>query len=150
MLVSEMAALISFFVIVAFILRTALETMRRMRAQRLQMEMFNKLFDRAGTGKEVLDYMQSEAGQKLLESTPVDKTATHGRIFIALQTGIVVTCVASGLLILRPLSRSDAQEPLMVFGTIGLTLGLGLLAASGASLWLSRSLGLINGRDEKR
>ena len=145
---TEVVAFITFFAVMAFIIRTALETVRRTKAQRLQVEMFNKLIERAGTGKEALEFMQSEAGRKIIESTPVDRTATHGRIFLAMQTGIVITCVAIGLLILRPLTSSDAHEPLLVCGTIGLTLGLGLLAASGASLWLSRSLGLINGQNE--
>jgi hypothetical protein len=142
-----MAAFIALILVVGYVFRTAMETYRRGRTQRLQFEMFNKLLDKGSGSKELMDYLQSDAGQKLLESAPLRAPATHRPVLFTMQAGIVFSAIGLGCLALRTVFPPDTKEPL-AFGIILLALGLGLLAASGASLWLSRSLGLMNGREQ--
>ena len=150
----EVVAFIAFMLCAAFVVKTAIDSVRRSAAQKRQMEMFNKLLDKSQGSKDMLDYLQTEAGQKLLEAAPLverERVAPHGRIFNALQAGIVALALGIGGLILHAVvDNADAREAMLVFGTIGIALGLGLMVAGGASLWLSRSLGLMNGRHDSR
>ena len=148
---TEMVGMITFFCVCAFIAKAVLDTVRRTRAQKLQIEMFNKLLDKSAASKDMLDYLQTEAGQKLMEAAPADRApAPHGRIFNSLQAGIVLLAVGIGCLVLTSHGNADVREGATIFSTILIALGLGLIAAGGASLWLSRSLGLMNGRHESR
>lgn len=140
----EVVLMLGFMGALGYVFRTATETYRRGRSQRLQFEMFNKLLDKGSGSKEMIEYLQSDAGQKLLESAPPPKPATGNRVLLPLQAGIVFAAVGIGCLSLRETFPNDKGP--VVFGVILLALGLGLLAASGASLWLSRSLGLMNGK----
>src|SRR5258708_33205850 len=74
------------------------------------------------------------------ESSP-QMSGLASRVMGSLQLGIVLTLVGIGLLILR--NRVSDQLPILLFGTMGLTLGLGFIISAGLSFALGRHLKLL-------
>ncbi|MGJ5815047.1 hypothetical protein [Paludibaculum fermentans] len=135
---------------VVIITRALFDHLRRTKAERAQAEIFNKLMDKLGNGTEVLAYLQSEAGQSLMRGAPPEKPATFGRILNSVQYGVVCTVIGIGVLFLQNIVDKYAQRDVAVVGTLILTLGIGLLAAAGASYLLSKTLGLLNGKTNEQ
>ena len=120
-------------------------TIRRYKIAKLQAEVQNKLLDKVGSGQELLAYAQTDAGKTLLESLRVEGVSPHARIIVALQTAIVMISAGAAFLLLRN-RVEDAQQGFLVLGTLLTTLGIGFAVSSAASYYLSKSFGLLNGK----
>jgi hypothetical protein len=124
-------------------------TIRRAKIAKLQAETQKRLLDGLGSSQELLAYAQTETGKRLLESLRVEQTmakSPHLRILSAVQAGIVMLVFGLALLFLRlRVSGSDAQQVLLVFGTLILALGAGFVISAAVSYFLSKSFGLLNG-----
>ena len=133
-----------------WVLRTLLENRRWNRSFKVHEEVHGKLIEKFASGQDFSAYLQSDAGRRLLEWTPPAlDSISHGlpnavgRILWSLQAGLVLLLVGSGLLLLRgQLSANDAP-PLLVSGTLGVTLGAGFILSALVSYGLSKHLGLI-------
>ena len=134
------------FACVAYILKSVMDTLRRSRSERLQAELYGKLFEKFGSSADLVAYLQSEAGQNFLKAAPVERTGPFNRILNSMQAGIVLFFMGIACLLLRLGVGSDAQEPMLVLGSVGSALGLGLLVSGGASWFLARNWGLLNGK----
>jgi hypothetical protein len=120
-------------------------TFRRYKIAKLQAEVQSKLIEKLGSGEELLAYGQTDAGRKLLESVRVETISpVHTKIIGALQTAIVMVSLGVALLLLRG-RVPDAEQGLLVFGTIITVLGIGFGISSAASYYLSKAFGLLNG-----
>ena len=99
--------------------------------------------DRLGSAADFGAFAQTEAGSRLLNGlTAVEPPSMtpERRILSSVQTGIVLLSLGLGLLYL---ARSSGGGELAVFGTIGLSLGIGFLLSAGISYRLSRAFGLL-------
>jgi hypothetical protein len=137
---------------VLWVLRTLLESRRWNRSFKVHEEVHTKLIEKFGSGADLSAYMQSDAGRRLLEWTPPVPDATShglpnplGRILWSLQAGLVLLLVGLGLLLLRGHMAESDVPPLLVFGTLGVTLGTGFILSALVSYGLSMHLGLIGG-----
>lgn len=136
---------------ILWIIRTLFENRRWNRSFKMHEEVHTKLIEKFASGQDFNSYIQSEGGRRLLEWTPpATDTASRGlpnpigRIFWSLQAGLVLALMGIGMLLLRShMSVSDAP-PLLVFGTLGLTVGAGFILSALISYGLSRHLGLID------
>jgi hypothetical protein len=115
-------------------------------------ELHAKLIEKFSSGQDFSAYMQSDAGRRLMEWTPpvLDSTSRGlpnplGRIFWSLQAGLVLLLVGLGLLLIRGHVSASGAPPLLVFGTLGVTLGAGFILSALVSYGLSQRLGLIGG-----
>ena len=133
------------FGFLAWLVWAFFSTIRRYKIAKLQAEVQNKLLDKVGSGQELLAYAQTDAGKTLLESLRVEGVSPHARIIVALQTAIVMISVGAAFLLLRN-RVDDAQQGFLVLGTLCTTLGIGFAVSSGASYYLSKSFGLLNGK----
>ena len=146
------AVIVCFLLAVLWVLRTLLENRRWNRSFKMHEELDTKLIEKFASGQDFNAYMQSDAGRRLLEWTPpaTDTTSRSlpnpiGRIFWSLQAGLVLLLVGLGLLLIRGhMSASDASA-LLVFGTLGVTLGAGFILSALVSYGLAKHLGLIGG-----
>jgi hypothetical protein len=137
---------------VLWVLRTLLESRRWNRSFKVHEEVHTKLIEKFGSGQDLSAYMQSDAGRRLLEWTPPVPDATShglanpiGRILWSLQAGLVLLLVGLGLLALKGEMAATDAPPLLVFGTLGVTLGIGFILSALVSYGLTKHLGLING-----
>ncbi len=127
-----------------------LENRRWNRIFKLQTDVHSKLLERMGTSQEVLTYMDTDAGKRFLEAAPIavglDRQAPVpspvARVLTPLQIGIVMTLLGLGLLFLRN-SVHEGGTALLLFGTIVLMPGLGLIISAGITWALARHLGLM-------
>src|SRR4029077_18397148 len=125
-----------------------LENRRWSRIFKLQTDVHGKLLERFGTSQEVLTYMNTDAGKRFLEATPIAVGFEHqppvpspvARVLTPLQIGIVMTLLGAGLLNLRH-SVPNGGGALLVIGMVVLMPGLGFIISAGITWVLARHLG---------
>jgi len=130
-----------------------LENRRWNRIFKLQTDVHGRLIERFGTSQEVLTYMNTEAGKRFLEATPIavgfepqqPVPSPVARVLTPLQIGVVMTLLGIGLIFLRH-SIPDGDAPLLLVGTVVLMPGLGFIISAGITWVLARHLGLMPDR----
>lgn len=133
-----------------WILRVILENRRWSRLAKVQAEVHGKLLEKFSGSQDVLAYMATEPGRRFLESAPIPTdleqrprfSAPVGRILWSLQVGLIVGLAGVGMLYIRG-SVPEGDQPLLVVGTLGATLGVGFILSAIASYALSHHLGLF-------
>ena len=134
---------------IAYVIMEILRTRMRVRATT---ELQSKLIDRLAA-QDIGMFLSSDNGSQLLRALAEQPggDAAHLRILRALQSGLVLLAVGLGLAAygsMRPLPL-EAADSVIFFAVLATALGIGLLAAAGASYTLSRRLGLLE-RGEAR
>jgi hypothetical protein len=132
----------------AWLVRAVLVHRRWKQASLLQRETQAKLLDRLTSNEELLAYLQGP-GKALFDAAqmpslrfPSDSPTT--RILWAVQVGLVLAFLGIGLQIARFAASSDqSRGVLFVLGVIAIAVGLGFVASAGASILLTRKLGLM-------
>jgi len=132
----------AFFATCSWILWVIANSLRRYRTAKLQASVHNSLIEKFGSSQDLLAYVQSDAGKRLVESLGVERASPFGRIILALQTGVVMIPLGLGFLFLRG-RVAGTEEGFLVFGTLILSLGSGFILAAAVSYTLSKSLGLL-------
>jgi hypothetical protein len=134
---------------IAYVILEILRTRMRVRATT---ELQSKLIDRLGA-QDVGMFLNSESGAQMLRALAEHPggDAAPTRILRALQSGLVLLAVGLGLAAYSAMRRLsiEAADTVVFFAVVATALGIGLLAAAGASYMLSRRLGLLE-RGEAR
>ena len=133
------------FVIVGWAFKTGLDFFHRQRLIKLHYALQDKLLEKLGNSPEALEYLHSDAGEKMFALATKERTNPYARILTALQTGAVLSLLGIGFIFLRNQVPSEGAEAFMVIGVLGLCLGLGFLASAAAAFFFSKQWGLING-----
>jgi hypothetical protein len=139
--------------LIAWLIRSFIDYRRWGRVTRVQTEAHTKLLDRFSNNEDLLAYVNSPAGSKFLQSTPIaldsgprSVAAPLGRILWTVQGGVVLVAVGIGLEIVSRQSRYPVQEPLHALGILAVSLGLGFVISAIISFVISQRLGLIERR----
>jgi hypothetical protein len=133
---------------IAYVVLDLVRTRHRIRATS---ELQGKLIDRLGA-QDIGIFLTSDHGGRLLRALS-EQPAGDGaqvRILRALQSGLVLLSVGAGFFLYLeirtlPLEGADAVA---FFGTLTIALGVGLLAAAGASYRMSKRMGLLDKRKD--
>jgi len=136
--------------ILMWLIRTIIDHRRWSRLTRTQAEVHNKLLDRFATNEDLIKYVSTPAGQRFLESAPIQLDAGPrsisspiGRVLWSVQVGIVLAAAGIGFNIISWSSvDKDVAQPLAAMGILGIAIGAGFIVAAAASFVLSRRLGL--------
>ena len=150
--------LVSFMTGLYFIVSAAFSGRKASALIRARADLQTKLLDRLGSGREVVEFCQTEGGKQFVEAlslgvleTPASKGSPTERIMGSLQKGIILTLLGFGFLLLAfKFHRDDPGDVFMVIGTVGLSLGIGFLLSAGASYRLSKSMGILEVREPAR
>lgn len=144
-------AFLVFVGVLAWLIRIALTHRRWNRLSKVQYETHTKLLDRLTSNDELLAYVQTPAGRRFLEATPIPMqdpqpsiAAPLSRILWSVQAGIVLVVLGFGLL---QVSTRFIDEPAQLFtvaGVITLSLGAGFIVSAVAAYGLSRKMGLLD------
>jgi hypothetical protein len=137
--------------ILVWLIRTFLDHRRWSRVTKAQNEFHSKLLERFSANSELINYIQSPAGQKFLESSPLNLDAAAprsmgaplGRILWSLQIGVVLLAAGIGLQVATGQVVVEAAQPLHVLAMLCMALGGGFIVSAGASFVISSRLGLI-------
>lgn len=141
-------AFVSVALALAWFVRTVIEQKRWNRLSRQQSEVHNKILDRFGNNEEVLQYMKTPAGAKFLESAPIPLYAERPaatrpslpRGVWSIQAGVVVAAGAIGLMFVSLRYTGPSSADLFSLGAIGFCVGVGFIASSLVSFFISRRL----------
>lgn len=127
-----------------WLVRLFVENSRWNRSFKTQTEMQSRMLDKFAVNEELIAYLDTDAGKRILQLPTAPARVEHGmlgRMLTPLQIGAVLIPVGIGLQILR---RSFPNEGgLLVFGTLALTLGIGLAIAACISWLIARRYGLL-------
>ena len=118
---------------------------------RARAELQTKVLDRLGSGREVIEFSQTEGGKQFIEALSMEnvegvpsKGSPTEKILAAVQKGILLTLLGLAFLLLaEKYHRDDPGDVFTVIGAVGLSLGIGFLLSAGVSYRLSRSMGLL-------
>ena len=133
------------FVIMGWAFKTGLDFFHRQRLVKLHYALQDKLLEKLGNSPEAIEYLHSDAGEKMFALVAKERANPYTRILTALQTGAVLSLLGIGFIFLRNQVPAEGAEAFMVIGVLGLCLGLGFLASSAAAFFFSKQWGLING-----
>jgi len=140
--------LIGMFVMIVWIVRMTQAHRRTSKLVQIQADLRNRLLEKFDSAPALMQYLESEAGVRFLESVPSEKISPYGRILGPLQAGIILVLCGGAFLYLRT-AIAGAEEGFAFLGALGLALGAGFLLSAGVAYALSKSWGLINGHDRQ-
>jgi hypothetical protein len=136
-----------------WLVRLLVENFRWNRAFKVQTEMQSRLLDKFATNEELIAYLDTDAGKRILQLPAIPSSIEPGprpvgmlgRMLTPLQLGAVLISVGIGLQILHHSFPGDPglMKGLMIFGTLALTLGIGLVVAAGVSWLMASHYGLL-------
>jgi len=132
-------------------LKYIVEYRRWHRTSKMNAEVHNKILDRFGSNEELLAYIESPAGRRFLEATPIAQSAPpersvgapFGRILGSVQVGVILLALGAGLMLISDSAVEEVRPMLTSLAVLGLCLGVGAIGSAGASYALSRKLGLL-------
>ena len=133
------------FTIMGWAFKTGLDFFHKQRLIKLHYALQDKLLEKLGSSPEAIEYLRSDAGEKMFALAIKERTNPYGRILSALQAGSVISLLGIGFIFLRNQVPNEGADAFMVIGVLGLCLGLGFLASSAAAFFFSKQWGLING-----
>jgi hypothetical protein len=146
-----LAGMLLVFLALAWLIRTVLDHRRWLRTSRVQVDLQQKLVDRLASNEDLLAYLQTSSGQRLLDARPAPGRdpepraviAPLNRILWSVQIGVVLIPFGLGLQwVARHLIEEVAQF-LWFVGTMAVTVGIGFVISAGVAYLISRRLGLI-------
>jgi hypothetical protein len=134
------------------LIKYIVEYRRWARVSKVNAEVHNKILDRFGSNEELLAYVDSPAGRRFLEATPIAPTPTsdgkvsapYARILLSVQVGVLLVALGLGFLLVSGRAIDEVQPLLSGLAALSFCLGVGSIVSAGASFLLSRKLGLLN------
>jgi hypothetical protein len=134
MIAEEMVLMIAVTLLAAWILWLVFrrfQVQTHARAQRT--ETFNRLIDKFGTAREFVDFLQSEAGRKVLEDPIAPAADPRSSVRRFVQCGIILLGVG-GALLLNALRLRDQTDINFVREAMGLDYWGTIFAGGGVAL----------------
>ena len=136
--------------VASWLIRTGIDYRRWSRLAKVQTDVHTKLLDRFTANEDLLAYIQSPAGSKFLESSPIKLDpgprsvgAPLGRILWSVQGGLVLVAAGIGLQMVSGSIPYEASQALHILGVLGIAVGVGFVISAIISFVISQRLGLI-------
>ena len=137
--------------LLVWLIRTLIDYRRWNRLTKVQTDVHTKLLDRFSSNEDLLAYMQSPAGAKFLESTPIrldsgprSVGAPLSRILWSIQGGVVLLAGGFGFLTISArLANHLGASPIHAIGVLAIALGVGFVVSAIISYAISYRLGLL-------
>jgi hypothetical protein len=148
--VMPVTALAIFLAAVVWLTRLFIENRRWNRMFKLQSEVHGRLIDKFSSAQELGAYMETDAGRKFLEASPIAVNAEPerrvpqvvARVLTGVQAGTVMVLLGTGCISLRHAS-TELDVPMLVLGTLVLMPGVGFIISAGVTWLLAARLGLM-------
>jgi hypothetical protein len=137
--------------LLVWLTRTIIDFRRWRQLAKVQTDVHTKILDRFTSNEDLLAYIQTPAGSKFLESSPIKLDAGPrsvgaplARILWSVQGGLVLLAGGIGLLVVSGRVANDVSQGIQALGVLGIALGLGFVISAIISFVISRKLGLID------
>jgi len=140
-----------------WVVRYIVEHRRWLRATRIQSEVHNKLLERFTSSAELAAYMESPAGAKFLEASPLALEsssqrapgAPFSRILWSAQAGVVLIAAGIGFLVIQQSMQYEVAQMLGAWGTLSIAVGAGFVISAATSYVISSRMGLLGDRSDR-
>lgn len=146
--VAMIIVLPTIIVVTAWAFKTVLNFFHNQRLVKLHYSLQDKLLEKLGNSPDAMEYLHSDAGEKMFALAAKERTNPFARILTALQAGAVIGLLGIGFIVIPNLVPHEGAEAFTVIGVLALCLGVGFLASSAAAFVFSKKWGLINGGSE--
>jgi hypothetical protein len=132
--------------VLGWILRTYLNHVQFMKVLQLRAENNARMLDRFGSDAAFLDYLKSDAQQKMFEvRTPEPRMpAPYMRMLTTIQIAFLLLSAGGACLYIRGYMFEGDKDAFLFLGTIGVALGLGSLLSAAAAFVVARMWGPLN------
>jgi len=138
------------FLAIVWIINLFVQSHRWTRTFRQQSGIHSRLIDKFSTNQELAAYMETEAGKRFLEMSPLASGPTAGphmpnvvaRVLTPMQVGAVMTLLGIGFFLLRN-AGPDMATPMAVLGVLALMPGIGFILSAGATWAIAQRLGMM-------
>jgi hypothetical protein len=148
--IAIMIVLIGISASVCWIVWSIMSAVRRIKVSRQRVDLQNKLLDKFSGAPELLEYLKTEAGQRLVDTDSIEVKSPFFRILLSFQFGVVLLFLGGAFLFLRNWIPSDGAIACLVLGVLLLALGLGFVASGTISYILSKHWGVLGNRESER
>jgi hypothetical protein len=141
-----------FFTGVGWIIWVIATNIRITKLGRAQAEMQANLLEKLGSSQELLAFLQTAAGRRLMEIAPPNpepRSSPIGRIMTSVQAGIILAALG-GAFFATSGAYFGTRASFQVLGFVGVCLGAGFLVSAAATYILSKSWGLLDDPAAKR
>ena len=145
--VSMMVTLPVVFGVWGWSFKVFLDFLHQRRMSTMMFDLQNKVIEKFGTAPEALQYLESEAGRRMLGAASTGPTHPRMRVLSSIQIGLILGAVAVGFLLVRGV-MPEAAQGFTIVGVLGACVGGGFLLSGAVAYWLTKSWGLINGGPE--
>jgi hypothetical protein len=144
-----------FALAIGWVIKYIVDHRRWLRTSKTQSEVHAKLLERMTSTEDLKTYMESEAGQRFLQASPLALEAANqqsmgapfSRILWSVQVGVVMIALGIGFMFVRRGLDLEVQQMIGAWGTLAIALGVGFAISAAASYVISSRLGLL---DQKR
>jgi hypothetical protein len=133
-----------------WLIRFFVDHRRWLRMTRTQTDVHTKLLDRLSNNEDLMAYMQSAAGRRFLESTPIaldDQpkaiAAPMSRILWSMQAGVVLASLGIGFFLAQSRFPEDMGEGFYIIGMLVAALGVGFGLSAVLAYMISQRFGLV-------
>jgi hypothetical protein len=143
---SEIIIVPFIFSTIGFVVWVAFNGWQRRQQVRSLTDFNTRLLERIGSVRDFSEFLQTDGGAKFMDRVTAAGTPPDIRMTIlrAVQTGLVLLSLGSGLLLLAWILRArypfGDSEVFTVTGVIALSLGVGFLLSGGASYRLASGM----------
>jgi hypothetical protein len=134
-----------FFTGVSWIIWVIATNIRLTKLGRAQAEMQANLLEKLGSSQELLAFLQTDTGRRLMESAPQPepRRSPIARIMTSVQAGIILTALGGAFFATSGAYFGTAAS-FQILGFLGVCLGAGFLASALATYILSKTWGLLD------
>jgi hypothetical protein len=137
-------AIISVFGAGSFLVQGLVTAVVRAKQINRHAQVMTRLVDKISSPADTAAFLNSPAALRLFEGALDRRTLVLQRVLLSIQSGIVLSILGAAFFLIRTqVTDPDGQLALLVFGTLGLALGVAFLLAAGASYTLSQRWGLL-------
>ena len=131
----------------AWVITSIVSSMRQRANTRTRTEVYNRLIDKFGSAPELIEFMKSDAGLRLIEEQVVEPSQPLAKILGSMRLGVSLALVGVGMLVVGNIwdwtLGKDLYLVLALGGTVALTAGTGFIISAAVSYKLCRMWGLI-------
>lgn len=139
---------------VFWLVKTLVDHRRWSKLSKIQTDVHTKILDRFQSNEDLLAYIQTPAGRRFLESTPIAIdtpraiAAPLGRILWSAQAGAVLTVLGLGITLVSRSTLEEVAPPLAAMGAIAISLGVGFIVSAFLAYTLTRRFKLMPDQDQ--
>ena len=129
----EVFIFLGLFGMVAFIVWVSVSSWHRRHSAHALVSFQERLLDRLGSGSDLVAFLQTEAGEKLLTGTIGNQPPMVGaaaRLLGAVHSGIVLISLGAGFVTVGRLFDFRAADTLSAMGVIAAFVGVGFLVSA--------------------